>query len=106
MLSLAVMLQAAFAIGGFYVKHESEPERKSLLSRPEFTLMRRVRDSVMFVLVNSVTILALVVAGILFWLFSTDPVQNYLHANVYPTLFQLTVGTTEYVIDALQAVHS
>lgn len=68
----------------------------SLLSRPEFTLMRRVRDSAMFMIVNSVTISALVVAGVLFWLFSTDPVQSLLRHYVYPVLWEVLVSAQNY----------
>ena len=65
----------------------------SLLSRPEFTLMRRVRDSGMFMAVNSLTILALSVAGVIFWLLSTDPVQTLLRVHVYPMVWEVVVGT-------------
>ena len=73
----------------------------SLLSRPEFTLMRRVRDSIMFVTVNSVTILALTVAGVLFSFISSDPVQTLLRQTVYPVVWGVLVDTQQVLVSAV-----
>eukprot|EP00271_Cylindrocystis_brebissonii_P008042 TRINITY_DN22077_c0_g1_i1.p1 TRINITY_DN22077_c0_g1~~TRINITY_DN22077_c0_g1_i1.p1 ORF type:complete len:1726 (+),score=392.82 TRINITY_DN22077_c0_g1_i1:475-5652(+) len=58
----------------------------TLLSRPEFTLMRRMRDSVMFVLVNSVTIASIAIAGLLYLLYQREPLEEFLHTHVIPSL--------------------
>lgn len=56
----------------------------SLGGRPTFNLMRRVRDSMMFALVNGITLAALVVAGLLYALLVTPPVQAFVRSQLAP----------------------